>query len=272
MTDLGGAEQAAIVALSGPDCVVIGEIADVVLGHEGALAMSVGRHPKANPSIDPNEDAAFIAAGPRALLVVVADGHLGFNAAQAAVRALQAEAPILLGCSPRTAVQALELAMHTAEDAVAGALADVADTLQSSRTALTVAVAHPGIVHVCTVGDTAAFHVKGGGRSKLKRFRAEDRFLGPYHGPVRVDRRRWRVGDRLVIASDGLTDFTGESLIGQVAAAPAPPQTTARRLVEAALDGGAGDNVTVAVADLSALASAGWESRNSDVPGNQSTG
>ena len=253
MTDVGGDEQAPTVALSGPDCVVPGEITDVALGGVGALAMSVGRYPKPNPSVEPNEDAAFMAAGSNALLVVVADGHLGFNAAQAAVAALQVEAPVLLGCSPVTAVQALELAVHTAERGVAAALAGAEDVAQSSRTALTVAIAHPGIVHVCTVGDTAAFHLKGA-RSRLKRFRSEDRFLGPHHGPVRVDRRRWRVGDRLVIASDGLTDFADDSLIGQIAAAQAPSLETARKLVEAALDGGAGDNVTVAVADLSGLA------------------
>lgn len=58
----------------------------------------------------------------------------------------------------------------------------------------------------------------------------------------------------MIVASDGLTDFTPTTLVAQIAAAPAPPQATARRLAEAALDGGAGDNVTVVVADLAAFA------------------
>jgi PPM family protein phosphatase len=57
------------------------------------------------------------------------------------------------------------------------------------------------------------------------------------------------VGDRVMLCSDGLTDFVGEGeIVG--ALATADPDDAAAALVRLALDAGGRDNVTCLVADL----------------------
>jgi serine/threonine protein phosphatase PrpC len=245
---------ASVAQLLGSECTDVGGIHDVAVGDAAAIAMSIGRHPKVNPSVDPNEDAALVATGGGAALAVVADGHFGFDAARAAVTALRAEADVLLAQPPAIAEQALRMAVHVVEEAVLAALSDAGELAMSSRTALTVALIHAGVVHVSTTGDTMALLLTGR-RLKPKGFRGDRRFIGPHHGPIEVARRRVQPGDRLVLASDGLTDYARSEAVAEIAAALAPPRETARRLVQLALDGGAGDNVTVVVVDPHAAVS-----------------
>ena len=58
-----------------------------------------------------------------------------------------------------------------------------------------------------------------------------------------------QVGDRYLLCSDGLSGVVGEDLIAQELAA-GDPTGVVIRLVEAAIEGGAPDNVTVVVADV----------------------
>jgi protein phosphatase len=62
--------------------------------------------------------------------------------------------------------------------------------------------------------------------------------------------RQGRIGDRYVIASDGLTDYVARDTIGEVLTDTPDPGETADRLVALALRAGAPDNVTVVVGDL----------------------
>jgi len=62
--------------------------------------------------------------------------------------------------------------------------------------------------------------------------------------------RQGRIGDRYVIASDGLTDYVARDTIAEVLTSTADPGETADRLVAMALRAGAPDNVTVVVGDL----------------------
>ncbi len=62
--------------------------------------------------------------------------------------------------------------------------------------------------------------------------------------------RQGRIGDRYVIASDGLTDYVARDTIVEVLTSTADPGETADRLVALALRAGAPDNVTVVVGDL----------------------
>ncbi len=61
-----------------------------------------------------------------------------------------------------------------------------------------------------------------------------------------------RAGDRLLLCSDGLSDFVADEAIGQTLRSEPDPKACARRLVKLALDVGAPDNVTVVVADAAA--------------------
>jgi len=62
--------------------------------------------------------------------------------------------------------------------------------------------------------------------------------------------RQARVGDRYVIASDGLTDFVAADTIAEVLTGTADPAETCERLVALSLRAGAPDNVTVVVGDV----------------------
>ncbi len=62
--------------------------------------------------------------------------------------------------------------------------------------------------------------------------------------------RQGRIGDRYVIASDGLTDYVARDTVHEVLTTTADPGETADRLVALALRAGAPDNVTVVVGDL----------------------
>lgn len=62
--------------------------------------------------------------------------------------------------------------------------------------------------------------------------------------------REARVGDRYLIASDGLTDYVAGDTIAEIVTAGEPPSRTAERLVELALKAGAPDNVTIVVGDV----------------------
>jgi protein phosphatase len=62
--------------------------------------------------------------------------------------------------------------------------------------------------------------------------------------------RQGRIGDRYVIASDGLTDYVARDTIVDVLTSTTDPGECADRLVALALRAGAPDNVTVVVGDL----------------------
>ncbi|MGO4340440.1 PP2C family protein-serine/threonine phosphatase [Pedococcus sp. 2YAF34] len=62
--------------------------------------------------------------------------------------------------------------------------------------------------------------------------------------------REARMGDRYMIASDGLTDYVAPDTIADVVTAGDPPGPTAQRLVDLALKAGAPDNVTIVIGDV----------------------
>ena len=62
--------------------------------------------------------------------------------------------------------------------------------------------------------------------------------------------RQGRIGDRYLIASDGLTDYVAQETVDEVLTTVKDPGECADRLVSLALRAGAPDNVTVVVGDL----------------------
>lgn len=63
-------------------------------------------------------------------------------------------------------------------------------------------------------------------------------------------------GDRIVVCSDGLTGELSDEEIAEILARPGDPSAAASALVEATLDKGARDNVTVVVVDALSVAGA----------------
>jgi protein phosphatase len=69
---------------------------------------------------------------------------------------------------------------------------------------------------------------------------------------VDADRLELQPGDVLLLATDGLSKHVRESTLLQVMGADSTPERCCRRLVEAALEGGGSDNVTVVMARFTA--------------------
>jgi protein phosphatase len=78
-------------------------------------------------------------------------------------------------------------------------------------------------------------------------------FLGGRHGKVKADVRWLRVldEDRLLLASDGLTDMVDDASIARILAAHEQSSSAAQSLLEEALLRGGKDNITVIVARYS---------------------
>lgn len=239
--------QTGLIVLWGDEHPVLDEVADARLDEHTAVAISRGRFPKPYAHVDPNEDAVLAAAGPDGLLLAVADGHLGFDAARAAIQAVAERAGALVGVVG-DASAALQDTCRAARDAVAKAVAGAAPPRSDSRTALTVALAVGSHLHTVTYGDTVCVRGRGG-RAKVVSESAP--FLGPGSGLVPVTRTRLRDGDRMAVASDGLTTYLGRdwpARTAEVLSEGDAAAAAARRLIELAMDGGAGDHVAVGVA------------------------
>lgn len=75
--------------------------------------------------------------------------------------------------------------------------------------------------------------------------------LGAKSGVPRVQlgRHDVRDGDRVLLASDGLTEMISDERIAELLARDSDPSAAAAALIQAALDAGGSDNVTVLVAD-----------------------
>jgi protein phosphatase len=64
-----------------------------------------------------------------------------------------------------------------------------------------------------------------------------------------IERHDARAGDRLLLCSDGLSDYVADEQIAEAMAATGA-DAVARELTRSALEGGGRDNVTVVIADV----------------------
>ena len=237
-------------ALWGDEHTELGEIAVAELPPRAAVALSRGRFPKGYPHFDPNEDAVLAATDGSAWLLAVADGHNGFDAARAALTALQAAAPPTLAGAATDPEAALRAGLILVGEAVTEALTHVHEDRAASATALTVALVVGGRLTTLTLGDTAVVLVRDG---RARRIGGPTGFLGPGAdlGAAGLDRADLHPGETVVVASDGLFDFLGRSpdrALARLAARPGEsPAGLARAAVEQACAGGAGDNIAVAL-------------------------
>lgn len=239
-----------IAALYGRDHVELDQIADSTVDDATAIALSRGRFPKGYEHMDPNEDAVLAARLPGGRLLVVADGHNGVEAAHAAVAAIADAAPAILGAEVSDPDAAVDDLFDAARRNVGRVLEDVAEARAHSRTALSVALLTKGAVHTATCGDTAVLVVRGG---KGKVVSGTGPFLGPRSALPDVTRTKLRGGEAVVAVSDGVVDYLGLRWVRTAGACVTEAETAheaAVALVRAAMAGGAGDNIAVALADV----------------------
>lgn len=230
------------IALLGRDWTELGPLALAELPDGGALALSRGALPKAYAHTDPNEDAALVVRTPSGILLAVADGFNGTEASELAIALARARAAdLVLASSDAFRAEVARLA----DDVVRGLPRG-----SRSRSCLVLAALRGDRIELAHLGDSNAF-VAGTPRSL-----ATDNpvLLG---NPESLNRIRPEVfhlrhtranGERIALVSDGVTNFMREpAAIPNLLASAPNDLEAARAIAEAALTGGAGDNVAVAV-------------------------
>ncbi len=236
--------------LWGKDHVDLDEVVVRELGDGVAAAITRGRHAKSYRYTDPNEDAAVAVVGPRATLLAVADGHNGWPATEAAITTV---VDTLGGDPPPADVPDNDLVelFHRAGRAVLDVTLQPGAENPGSRTTLVVALVTGRRLQWASFGDSAVYSVTAAAASPLTR--PQHRFVGYPMPRETVDHLLDRGTTELpasawvVVASDGFVDFA-HPFPTDLFTEDADGATVARGLVASACDGGAGDNVAVAVA------------------------
>lgn len=225
----------------------LGHVACTAVGARLGIALSAGRFRKGYDHLDPNEDAVLAAGGGDAALLAVADGHHGCDAAEAAIAGVRAAAGDLLRLAADPG-HAVRRALELARDAVAAAGSSWRGERSASATAVTVWIAGPDRMAAGGFGDTIALRVRN---RRGRALSSPAGFLGAGGGEAAIGRAvRARSGDRVVVCSDGVTNFLPEpwsAHAARVVAGAADPVAAATSVVHAACTGGAGDNVAAAV-------------------------
>ncbi|HVP31431.1 MAG TPA: protein phosphatase 2C domain-containing protein [Myxococcota bacterium] len=266
--------------LRGPEALELGAIVERCAGR-CAVALSLGGATKSYAHTDPNEDGALVVEGEGGVLVAVADGHGGADAAEAALGHLLAEvAPRLVAAETRLAGRWQDVALE-ALLGVCGAIRarGAQGGRRKSRTTLACAVARPAegwLFHV-SVGDSHVYQRTEDGAFDLACERASDGevcFLGAADDTAETLREKCLIGAEplagtraIAAVTDGLSERSvgvddpdlavEEAARSAAEATPAErPATFARAILEQAMAAHrrqpSGDNVAAAVAWLAA--------------------
>jgi len=217
------------------------------------------------PARPNNEDAAF--AGRR--LVVIADGVGGLPAGEmASETVIETLAPLEEQETPDPAA--------ALEEAVARANARIAADGHGAGTTVTAGLLHGAHLGLLHVGDSRGY-LLAAGAADIVRLTRDDTFVQllvdrgaltaeearghprrsvitqavqgePYHAATAL--LPLEPGDRLLLCSDGLSDYVDDATIGRVVRETADLDACAGELVALALAKGTVDNVTVVVADV----------------------
>jgi protein phosphatase len=219
-----------------------------------------------------NQDSGY--AGPR--LLAMADGmggHAGGDiASSVAIGALADLDGEALGSAE--ASRALLQRITAANDEIAE-LVKADPSLHGMGTTLIAILRSQNKLVLAHIGDSRAFLARDGQLTQITKDHSfvqslvdegritEDEAMGhPQRSLVTrvltgqeddepdVTVREARIGDRYLIASDGLTDYVAGDTIAEIVTGGETPAKTADRLVELALKAGAPDNVTIVVGDV----------------------
>ena len=216
-----------------------------------------------------NEDAAL--AGRR--LIAVADGVGGSPAGEVASELVIGELRELDGRWDGThAEERLRSALTDANRAVGHAAEDPAN--RGMGTTVTALLLDGDRFAVAHIGDSRGYLLRDG---ELRQFTRDDTYVQELvdrgvltaeearrhpqrslvtravHGQPLPPAGSWlpaRSGDRVLLCSDGLSDYVSDQAIADALGSFPEPQPCVERLVKLALQVGAPDNVTVVVADL----------------------
>lgn len=223
-----------------------------------------------------NEDNFVVL--PEMGLLVVADGmggHAGGEvASQLVVEAVEREVRALGAFAQAAPALALTAAIRAANDSVR-ATGTAQPQLRGMGSTVVCALVIDRVAHVAHAGDSRAYRVRSGRLERLTRDHSlveeylrenpdasEDDLEGGYRHLVtravgaaptlEVDVTEYpcEPGDLLLLCSDGLTGPVADEAIGRIVSRAQGLESAALALVQAALDGGGPDNVTVALAKV----------------------
>jgi serine/threonine protein phosphatase PrpC len=206
-----------LALLRGREHVELGAI-DVVAEGCAAIAISLGGARKRYAHVDPNEDAALLALGSNGLLVAVADGHHGFEAAEVALEYLATHpAPHWTEPGTVSADTWRRQASAVLEDANRAIRAERAGVEDGPCTTLAFALVLPaeGALLYAGIGDSHLYRVgeDGSVRDLTARRDAKPCFLGQNEADAQALAARAAIGSAplagtraLVPATDGLTE------------------------------------------------------------------
>ncbi|WP_240498515.1 protein phosphatase 2C domain-containing protein [Williamsia sp. 1135] len=223
-----------------------------------------------------NEDAALVGPG----MLLVADGMGGHDcgelASEAALSALSDTAITGINRTRDSVMDLLSEAQRQIEDI------DTADSGRRAGTTITGAmlVDNDGVPHwlVLNIGDSRTYRMSHGRLEQVTVDHSQVQELVDAGfltaAQARVDPRRnvitralgagmeqeadfftfpVEVGDRIMVCSDGLTGELTDDSIATILADLTDPAQAAQALVAAALEAGGRDNITVAIADATAV-------------------
>ena len=212
-----------------------------------------------------NEDAVGWSEPDR--LWFVADGMGGHAAGQVASGIVK---DVLLRNSHE---KDLVVMVARAHEAVLAAARSREEWRGMGSTLVAARIVDQGVCEVAWVGDSRAYLSRQGGLTPLTRdhsvmeeLRAEGvlseaeirsdprarqitRGLGQDSAAPSLNQVPLRRGDRIVLCSDGLHDEVGDSAIVEALGRNADPNAAAQALIEAALESGGRDNISVIVVD-----------------------
>jgi serine/threonine protein phosphatase PrpC len=215
-----------------------------------------------------NEDALLIEPP----LYAVADGMGGHRAGEIASRVALEE--LLASAPARLDAKALGRAVRAANRGVIAA-ATKSRTRTGMGTTLTAVMVDGASLAVAHVGDSRAYLLHSG---RLERLTDDHSMVGDLirEGSLTEDEARFHPqrsvitralgsdpnmvadvfevegdpGDRVLLATDGLTSMLADEFIGEILVAEKDPERAVQTLVDAANRAGGYDNITVVVVDL----------------------
>lgn len=243
-------------ALWGTDHEELDRPASLPVGPRAAIAITRGRYPKGYRYEDANEDMVAAVAGPRATLLVCADGHNGATAARVATE----EVLDAVGDDPPAGLddgEWLDLFARVNEAVLAHK--GIGSMQPASNTVLLAALASPGSLSWAAIGDGAIVVGRPGAQRARQVNKEAMRFIGypmrkrSLRSTVQRGSTTFEPDEWVVLVTDGLSEFVSPlrpaDVVPRVLAkvADSTAEAAALALIDTASSAGAGDNVAVAV-------------------------
>ncbi|MCU1426445.1 MAG: Serine/threonine phosphatase [Actinomycetia bacterium] len=243
--------QKAMGALWGADHCEYDTIETLAFGSQVALGITRGRHPKPYAYVDPNEDVAVALAVDDRLLLAVADGFNGVEASRAAVERI-IDWVDDNGLPARLRRDAANDLIEVVNNHVFTTMGASGAAHPKSRTTLVVVLLAGRDLSFAALGDSALYVAGAAGVERLDQpsetWAGGSMTRAEIAAVTSTGRGALARGDYVLLATDGFVNYAPDidaCLNAEIA--DAPLTAIAQRCIEHACDGGAGDNVAVAI-------------------------